>query len=239
MDIFKIFVDLFEGTLNTGPLDYSHICLIPKKEGAKTANDFRPICLINSVQKIISKVLANRLEKKMSMIISPSQTAFLKGRLILDSFVTASELVSWGSKVNTEAVGIKADFEKAFDRVNWVFLRNILKWLGANEKWCEWIEQCISNAKVAILVNGAPTKWIKLKRGLRQGDPLSPFLYLIVVEGLARMLEKAINNRLITGVGPTDAAKIAVIQYADDTIFFCEAKERQVRNLRLVWQLFE
>ncbi len=98
LDLFKIFVDLFEGTVNTAPLDYSHICLIPKKEGAKTANDFKPICLINFVQKIISKVLANRLESKMHEIISPSQTAFLKGRSIYDSFVTASERLLAGEQ---------------------------------------------------------------------------------------------------------------------------------------------
>ncbi len=117
-DLIKISNDLFDGVLNTGAIDYSHICLVPKKDGAKTANDFRSICLINSVQKIISKVLANRLEREMHKIISPSQTAFLKGRNIMDSFVTASEVFSWRSKSHIECVGIKADFEKTFDRVN-------------------------------------------------------------------------------------------------------------------------
>ncbi len=93
-DIMNLFRDLFDGTLNTGPLDYSYICLIPKKEGATSANDFRPISLINEVQKIISKVLANRLERVMSDIISPSQAAFLTGRSILDSFATACETIS-------------------------------------------------------------------------------------------------------------------------------------------------
>ncbi len=98
-------------------MDYSYICLVPKKEGANSAEGFRPINLINGVQKIISKVLANRLEAVMKDVISPAQAAFLKGRSILDSFATASELVSWCSKSRTEGVGIKADFEKAFDRV--------------------------------------------------------------------------------------------------------------------------
>lgn len=220
-------------------MDYSYICLIPKKEGAKGTNDFRPISLINGAQKIISKVLANRLEGVLKDIISPTQTAFLKGRSILDSFVTASEVVNWCYKTEGECVGIKADFEKAYDRVSWGFLRKIMIWLGANQQWCGWIDQCIANAKIAILVNGVPSKWIKTKRGLRQGDPLSPYLFILVAEGLARLMNKAVKSHLIRGVGPNSESKVAFIQYADDTVFFCEAHSKQVRNLLFVWHIFE
>ncbi len=238
-DIMTMFGDLFEGKLNSSPLDYSYVCLVPKKEGAVAANDFRPISLINGVQKIISKVLANRLVGVLDDIISPSQAAFLKGRSILDSFATASALISRGSNSGEEFVGIKADFEKAYDRVSWKFLRKALMWLGAEGKWCDWIEQCTTNAKVAVMVNGAPTKWIKTRRGLRQGDPLSPYLFLLVAEGLARLLNEAVSNGLVKGVGPSAEAKVALVQYADDTFFFCEAKGKQVKNLRFVWHLFE
>ncbi len=98
----------------------------------------------------------------------------MKGRSILDSFVTATEIVNWASKVRTDGVGIKADFEKAYDKVNWSFLRMVLVGFGASDGWCRWIEQCTANSKVAVLVNGSPIKWIKPKRGLRQGDTLSP-----------------------------------------------------------------
>ncbi len=76
-------------------------------------------------------------------------------------------------------------------------------------------------------------------KGLRQGDPLSPFLYWLVAEGLARLVDKAVGNHLRRGIGPTEEAKVAIIQYADDTIFFCEAKKRQIRSLRFMWQIFE
>lgn len=117
-DIFKVFTDLYEGNLTTAPIDYSFICLLPKKEGACTATDFRPISLINGIQKIISKVLANRLARELPSIISPSQSAFFKGRLLVDSFVTASELVSRCTKTRKECVCVKADFAKAYDNVN-------------------------------------------------------------------------------------------------------------------------
>lgn len=138
-----------------------------------------------------------------------------------------------------ESVEIKADFEKAYDKVRWDFQRKVLLWLGAPSKWCDWIDLCISNAKVVVLVNGIPTQWIKTKRGLRQGCPLSPYLFLLVAESLTRMTKQAARNGLIRGVGPNDNTKIAILQYADDAIFFCEAKRKQTRNLLFIWQVFE
>lgn len=238
-DLCWIFQDLFDGSADTGPIDYSFVCLVLKKEGARKAGDFRPISLINGVQKIISKVLANRLRDALQEIISPSQSAFLKRRNILDSFVTASELVGWGTKYGVEGVGVKVDFEKAYDRVNWGYLRKVMGWLGANHTWCRWVEQCTSNAKIAILVNAHPTSWITAKRGVRRGDPLSPYLFFLVVEGLARMTQRALANKLLTGLGPNEENSIAIIQYANNTFFFCEAKRRQLKNLLFMWQIFE
>lgn len=112
----------------------------------------------------------------MQQLISSSQSAFLKGRLLLDAFVAASELVAWGFKEIVEGVAVKVNFKKAYDRVNQSFSFKILKLWGFNAKWCRWIGECICNAKVAVLVNGTGTNWIKTKRGVRQGDPLSPYL---------------------------------------------------------------
>ncbi len=234
-----VFQELFDGSIDTRLLDFSYICLVPKKEGARSASDFRPISLINSVQEILSKVLANRLKVIMDGLISHSQAAFLKGRSILDSFATVNEILCWSSKNSLETVGIKADFEKAFDRVRWEFLLKILEWIGANGKWCGWIKQCICNAKVAVLVNGVATKWIKTTRGVRQGDPLPPYLFLLVAEGLARMTERAASNGVLRGIGPSASTKVSLIQYADDTFFFCKAERKMVKKLLFIWQLFE
>ncbi len=100
-----------------------------------------------------------------------------------------------------------------------------------------WIEQCICNAKVAALVNGTATKWIKTTRGLRQGDPLSPYMFLLVAEALARMTERAAGNGLLQGIGPDCMSKVSLIQYADDTFFFCKAERKMVKNLLFVRQL--
>ncbi|XP_020109325.1 uncharacterized protein LOC109724810 [Ananas comosus] len=196
-DIMRLFQEMFEGRLSTNPIDYTYICLIPKKEGATRANDYRPISLLNGIQKILSKVLANRLEQVMDNLISPSQSAFLKGRNITDAYVTVAELLSWGNKKAIEGVTVKVDFEKAYDRIDWSFLFRILRWWGFDDKWCGWIEQCVCHAKAAILINGEATNWIKTKRGVRQGDPLSSFLFLLVAECLSRLTNEAIRNNLL------------------------------------------
>lgn len=94
----ELFQEMFEGRLTTNPIDYAYICLIPKKDAAKRANEYRPISLINEIQKILSKVLTNRLEVILGNLISPSQSTFLKGRNITDAFATVRELLGWGSK---------------------------------------------------------------------------------------------------------------------------------------------
>lgn len=93
--------------------------------------------------------------------------------------------------------------------------------------------------KVAVLVNGEATNWIKTKRGVRQEDLLSPFLFLLVAECLARMANEAISNILIKGLGPSNESRVTLIQFADDTFFFCEARKKDIRNLKFLWQLFE
>ncbi|OAY69027.1 LINE-1 retrotransposable element ORF2 protein [Ananas comosus] len=238
-DIVSIFHEKFDGKLDTGPFDYTFICLVPKREGARRATDFRPISLLNGIHKIISKVLTNRLELVMCDLIGSSQSAFLKGKNITDAFAATYELMGWGNKLGLEGVGIKLDFEKAYDRIYWPFLFNVLEWWGFDDRWCSWIKLCVCSAKVAILVNGDVTNWIKTKRGIRQGDPLSQFLFLLVAECLARMTHKATSNNLFKGLEPSEATKISLIQYANDTFFFCEAKKKYKRNLKFLWQLFE
>lgn len=139
-DIFNVFWDLYDDRFSTSAIDYSYICLVPKMEGARVVNDFRPISLLNGLQTIILKVLANPLEVMMASVISSTQSAFLKRQFILDSFVTVRELVGWCSKTGEKGIGVKVDFKKAYDRVNWLYLKQTKIWLGANSKWCRWVE---------------------------------------------------------------------------------------------------
>ncbi|OAY67995.1 hypothetical protein ACMD2_23515 [Ananas comosus] len=107
-----------------------------------------------------------------------------------------------------ECACFKADFQKAFDNVSWPFLRRILQWLGFSDKWWAWLEQCVCNAEIAVLVNDTPTSWFKarkgLRQGLRQGEPLSPHLFLLAVDCLARLTATAKSNNLLHGIGPSN-----------------------------------
>ncbi|GLT65805.1 hypothetical protein SLA2020_382140 [Shorea laevis] len=144
----------------------SFIVLIPKKENPQELGEFRPISLIGSMYKIISKILANRLSKVLPSIISLTQSAFIGGRQIADGIVIANKVIHEAKRCKRPTLIFKADFEKAYDCVNWEFLNRMMDKLGFCMKWRMWIKQCISTAAISILVNGSPTEEIHMKRGL-------------------------------------------------------------------------
>jgi len=140
---------VFEKSMNA-----TYVALIPKKSGATSLRDFRPISLISGMYKIIAKVLAERLKQVVNKVVN-KQMAFIKGRQIMDAALIASECVD--TRVRGEKAGIlcKLDLEKAYDHVNWGFLLNILRQMGFGDKWLKWIGFCIKTV-TSILVNGEP-----------------------------------------------------------------------------------
>ncbi|GKC61264.1 RNA-directed DNA polymerase, eukaryota, reverse transcriptase zinc-binding domain protein [Tanacetum coccineum] len=112
------------------------------------------------------------------------------------------------------------DFEKAYDCVNWEFLEDIMQQMGFGRKWCGWIRACLELATSLVLVNGSPTEEFALERGIRQGDPLLPFLFLIVAESLNVAMQEVFQGGLFDGVKVgSDGIEVSHLQYADDTIF--------------------
>ncbi|GKE95445.1 RNA-directed DNA polymerase, eukaryota [Tanacetum coccineum] len=140
--------------------------------------DFRPISLIGSMYKIITKVLANRLSLVISELVSDVHSAFVSNRHILDGPFILIELLSWCKHKKSKALIFKIDFEKAFDSVR-----------------C-WIQGCLNSAMGSILVNGSPTSEFKFSKGLKHGDPLSPFLFILIIESL----HLSFNNMVPKGV---------------------------------------
>jgi hypothetical protein len=175
------------------------ISLIPKVSGASNLKDFRPISLVSGVYKIISKVLANRLRLVMDKIISNPQNAFVKGRQILDSVLIANESLDYCLKSGESGLLCKLDMEKTYDHVNWDFLLYLLRRCGFGQKWCSWIACCVSTASFSVLINGSPAGFFNSSRGVRQGDPLSPFLFVVVMEAFSRMIKAMIDYNLISG----------------------------------------
>lgn len=141
----------------------SFIVIIPKKEDAVSLNDYRPISLIESAYKVLSKLLARRLSKVVEGIISDCQSAFVGNRHILDGVVVLNEAVEEAKKKMIERIFLKIDFVKAYDSVDWEYLDLMMEQFNFCSKWRSWIKECISSACATILVNGSPTNEFKLE----------------------------------------------------------------------------
>ena len=165
--------------------------MIPKVKNLDLVSEFRPISLCNVLYKIFSKVLANRLKKILPHIIIEQQSAFTKNRLISDNILVAFELLHClqnHKSTKGDFMALKLDMSKAYDHVEWAFLEKIMRKLGFNEKWVTLMMLCVSTVSYSILINGAPNGYIRPTRGRRQGDPISPFLFLICLKGLHGLL---------------------------------------------------
>jgi hypothetical protein len=229
MAVFKKFHESgkFEKSINA-----TFVALIPKKVGAVEIKDFRPISLVSGVYKIISKVLVGQLNAVLGKLVSHTQNAFVPGRQILDSILMANECVDSWIRSREPGIICKLNLEKAYDYVNWDFLLYILEKCGFGERWRGWIHQCVSTVCVFVLINGTPTDFFKNSRGVRQGDPLSPLLFVVVMEAFSRMMNAAVVRELLTGflVGSQhfEAMEVSHLLFADDTLIFCKPKVEQL-----------
>jgi hypothetical protein len=213
----------------------SFIALIPKASGSHTAHQFRPISLCNIVYKIISKILANRLKTTLPKIISPLQSAFVPKRNIQDNIILAHELLhSFKAKRGKGGfMFLKMDMEKAFDRMEWSFLLAIMEKLGFSQTWLSWIKICISTPSLSILLNGSPFGCISPGRGLRQGDPLSTFLFILGVEVFSRLMFKEESEGSIQGLKiARSCPAINHLLFADDLLIFGKATVSVAANIK-------
>jgi len=192
------------------------------------------------VYKIISKILSLRLKRVLNKVIDPRQSAFLEGRGLLDSVLVANETLEEVKRKKEECVVFKVDYEKAYDSVSWEYIYYMLGRLGFCGKWIDWIKKCLESSSISVLVNGSPTTEFKPMKGLRQGDPLAPFLFLIAAEGLARVVRQAEEKKLVESIEVGEKqVKVSMLQYADDTLFFCKASIQSVLTLRAILKCFE
>lgn len=157
------------------------ITWIPKVSNPQGLRDFRPIYFTSRVMyKIISKLLANQLKKVFPSIINHRQSAFLECKHLLHSVVIANEAVKDAKRKKKECIIFKVDYKKTYDSICWDFFMYMLQRLGFDAKWIGWIWECLKACFVLVLVNGGPTSEFVMQKGLWEGDPLIPFLFMVV-----------------------------------------------------------
>lgn len=195
---------------------------MPKTQEALQIQKFRPICLLNVSFKIITKVLMMRVSRVIEYLISQNQTAFIKNRNIIEGILILHETLSSAHQKKQSGILCKVDFEKAYDKINWDFIFKILQAKHFLEKICDWIMKIIRGGKVAVKVNDQIGPYFNTHKGLRQGDPMSPILFNIAAEALIVLIQRAEKHNLIQGLGIDNENTIAILQYADDTIFLMQ-----------------
>ena len=208
-EILEMFKEFHEQGSFLKSLNNTFLVLIPKKGGAADLGDFRPISLLGGLYKLMAKVLANRLKRVLNKVVAPTQNAFVMGRQILDASLIANEVIDSWQKRKEKGLICKLDIEKAYDSINWQFLLKTLHKMGFGSKWLGWMWSCISSAKFSVLVNGVPTGFFPSSKGLRQGDPLSPYFFILGMDVLDALIRRAV-------AGTT--SQVAVFKVIGDTI---------------------
>ena len=198
------------------------IKLIPKKDAEPfLIKNWRPITLLNCDYKIGAKAIANRLKTFLPKLINSDQTGFLKGRFIGENIRLIDGIINFTAAKNIPGLLLFLDFEKAFDTVEWPFLQKTFQHFNFGPSIINWIKLCYSNIESCVLNNGWSTDFFKLERGVRQGCPLSTYLFILGVEILA---EKIRTNKSVKGICIQEN-EIKLSQYADDTTLILDGSK--------------
>ncbi|KAL4324012.1 hypothetical protein GQ457_11G027330 [Hibiscus cannabinus] len=227
-DFVSLCLDLLRGHTDMASVNETVIVLIPKFDKPTSMKQLRPISLCTVIYKTVSKVLVNRMKAILPHCISSAQAAFVQGRAITDNILVAHELVhTLHTSVSRSSQGavFKLDMEKAFDRVEWPFLKAVMLRLGFAPSWVDLIMRCVSSVSSRVCVRGALSEAIRPQRGLRQGDPLSPFLFLFCSEGLSAALTAAQQEGHLPGVRASMSCYLLP----------CSLVEEMSRSIRRFW----
>lgn len=209
-----------------------YIVLLPKVDNPDSPSQFRPIGLCNVIYKIITKVIINRIKPILPCLISNTHASFVPGRQISDNIVIVQEVIhTMRRKQGTKGfMAIKIDFEKAYDRLNWQFIRDTLLQMNIPILLIDIIMECVTSAKLQVLWNGEPSQCFTPSRGVRQGDPLSPYLFVMCMERLFQTIEEAIIEKKWKPIRASrDGPLLSNLFFADDIILFAEASLDQAQ----------
>ncbi|KAE8778281.1 hypothetical protein D1007_48866 [Hordeum vulgare] len=218
-------------------LNEALLTLLPKRADARSLYDYRTISLIHIFAKLVAKLLSLRLSPHLGSMVSTNQSAFIGGRCIHDNFMLVQQTARLLHDLKAPRMLLKLDIAWAFDNVSWPFLLHFLAHLGFGPRWREWISILLSTASTRVLINGHPGPPIDHAHGLRQGDPVSPMLFMTVIDVLNSMLLRAVDADLLHRLTTWHAAS-SISLYADDVVVFCHPNSHDIAAVRTLLHVF-
>ena len=242
-DVSKVVLDFLNSCHIPKEFNFTYVTLIPKMKNPKKISEFRPISLCNVIYKLISKVLANCLKPLLPSIVSENQSAFQASKVITDNILMAFETLHYMKNHqtgNTSFMALKLDMSKAYNRVEWSFVECLLKKMGFHSKWVDLMMECITTISYSILINGEPSHTIHPSRGLRQRDPLSPYIFLLCTEGLHGLLTRAAASGDIRGISICrNEPRLTHLFFADNSLLFCRASIQECMHIQALLSTYE
>jgi hypothetical protein len=242
-EVIKGVKDFFVSRVMPPGINDTAIVLIPKKDELELLKDFRPISLCNVIYKIVSKCMVNRLRPILHDIIAPTQSAFIPGRLITDNVLIAFEClhaIKHGSRACKRFGAYKLDLTKACDRVDWGFLEKAMRRLGFQSSWIRWTMECVTTVWYSVRLNNVSLEPFCLSRGLHQGDPLSPYLFLFVPDELSKLLQHEVDRGAVKELYVSrHSPGISHLLFADDTMLLMDVSEEQATVMNQTLRCYE
>ncbi|GKA84753.1 reverse transcriptase domain-containing protein [Tanacetum coccineum] len=220
-DVTKAIQEFFVNGCLLKELNHTIIALIPKVKSPSCINDYRPISCCNVMFKCITKIIANRIKESLKILVSPNQSAFVPGRRISDNILLTQEIMyNYHLDRGSPRCAFKVDIQKAYDTVDWKFLKEVLHGFGFHNHMISWIMECVSTTSFLFSINGNLHGYFKGKRGLRQGDSLSPYLFTLIMEVLTLILQRRIRDSDFIYHRYCSKLELGNLCFADDLFLF-------------------
>jgi hypothetical protein len=230
--VYRFVEEVWHNPSQIADVNHTDICLIPKVSNPEYVKQFRPISPCNTIYKIVSKIIVERLKVCLPSIISPYQTGFVPGRNIHENIIVAKEMAHTMHRMKGKkgAFAIKVDLAKAYDKISWEFIWRILVEIKLPNDLINIIMHSVSSVMTNVKWNGTRDEYFRPQRGIRQGDPISPYLFVLCMDKLSHLIMHAVNVGDWRGIkAGRNGPMVSHLMFADDLLLFGEASEKQMK----------